>query len=179
MARPPVRWGRFTVWALTVALSIAFTMTFVSLALGRSLTDALTMGGLWGVFQALFQSWNSLRHRREVLEGAPSDLTTEQQRQALDAAHHGPLPEDPAVLAEALRVAQAQAAALGTTSPKKLAVVFGATGLGLAAVGIFASHWWIAVGACFAGLGSLAGLRGTQVTRRVTVLGEAAARAPR
>lgn len=138
---PAVPWGRILLGAVGQFVVMAGAWAAGNLAMGRSAGDALAGGAMWGGLMVTAFTIMRISHHRKHLSGAPRELTLRQRERAVRASRGGPIPLDPALRVEALRLARA----LDTedrSSTTTLYVIAALVIIGAGIAAVVASPWW-------------------------------------
>lgn len=156
---PPVRWRRLVVAGVAYVLLLTGLAAVVQRATGGTFGGAWVNGAFCGVLVAVGDVVVTLRQRKRLLRAAPKSLTSEQLQEAVTASHHGPVPTDPLVRAEAARLARLDVARLEGRPAWLLPAFLGGLALVVGVMALFTSSWWLAFAGFFI-LAAVTTLRG-------------------
>lgn len=169
---PPLHWGRYLSRLVVLALAFGAVGAALRRALGEGAAEAAVGGAIMTVPWVIVWAWQGWRQRRNLLRSAPANLTREQLAAALKASVRGPVPSDPAVRAEAARMARSNYAAYDGDSTWLALVIIGLMGVGAAVAALVFSPWWGVVSGAFVLLAMYLVWNRKQQKRRLAVLRE-------
>lgn len=147
---PRFRWRRLLLVDLLVVALVGTMFAAYRLAGGSTALDAAAAGFALGMGAVLLSTVVGLYQRRQRYRANPYHLDRAQREEAVAATSpRHPVPADPRVRHEALRLARDLHQQDGGSGTRTTLVLLVIIVLGLATAGVLVSHWWLLAGAAF------------------------------